>query len=116
GRDSTIRGKRLDAIAQMWNIAPIDAALRVIVGGDAGVASFNMNEKDIVNFMKQDFISTDSDGSGGHPRLFGAFPKFYHEYVVQKRVMSLPKAVQRSSSASAAMLGINERGTLAPDY
>jgi len=112
GRDSTIRGKRLDEIARMWSTTPIEAAIRIIQNGGASVASFNMNEKDIVNFMKQDFISTDSDGSGGHPRLYGAFPKFFREYVGEKKVMSLPKAVQRSSSASAKMLGIRERGTL----
>jgi N-acyl-D-amino-acid deacylase len=116
GRDSTIRGKRLDEIARLWNTAPIEAAIRIIQNGGASVASFNMNEKDIVNFMKQDFISTDSDGSGGHPRLYGAFPKFFREYVGEKKVMSLPKAVQRSSSVSAKMLGIKERGTLTPNY
>jgi N-acyl-D-amino-acid deacylase len=116
GRDSTIRGKRLDEVARMWNTPPIEAAIRIILNGGASVASFNMNEKDIVNFMRQDFISTDSDGSGGHPRLYGAFPKFFREYVWQKRVMSLEKGVQRSTSASAKMLGLRERGVLAPDY
>jgi N-acyl-D-amino-acid deacylase len=116
GRDSTIRGKRLDEIARMWNTTPIEAAIRIIQNGGASVASFNMNEKDIVNFMKQDFISTDSDGSGGHPRLYGAFPKFFREYVGEKKVMSLPRAVQRSSLASAKMLGIKERGTLTSNY
>jgi len=90
--------------------------MKIILGGDASVASFNMNEKDIVNFMKQDFISTDSDGSDGHPRKYGTFPKFFHEYVAQKHVMSLPMAVRRSSSRSAQMLGFNERGVLAPNY
>jgi N-acyl-D-aspartate/D-glutamate deacylase len=116
GRDSTVRGKRPDAVATMWNTTPIEAAMKIILGGDASVASFNMNEKDIVNFMKQDFISTDSDGSDGHPRKYGTFPKFFHEYVAQKHVMSLPMAVQRSSSRSAQMLGFNERGVLAPNY
>lgn len=116
GRDSTIRGKRLDEVARTWNTTPIEAAITIIMNGGASVASFNMNEKDIVNFMKQDFISTDSDGSGGHPRLYGAFPKFFRDYVAQKRVMSLPRAVQRSSSASARMLGLKERGVLAPGY
>jgi len=114
GRDSTIRGKRLDEVARMWNTDPVEAAIRIIMNGGASVASFNMNEKDIVNFMMQDFISTDSDGSGGHPRLYGAFPRFFHEYVANKHVMSLPRAVQRSSSASAKMLGLKERGLLAP--
>jgi N-acyl-D-amino-acid deacylase len=116
GRDSTIRGKRLDEIARTWNMPPIEAAIRIILNGGASVASFNMNEKDIVNFMRQDFISTDSDGSGGHPRLYGAFPKFFREYVGEKRVMSLEKGVQRSSSASARMLGFRDRGVIAADH
>jgi N-acyl-D-amino-acid deacylase len=116
GRDSTIRGKRLDEVARMWNLSPIEAAMRIIRNGDASVASFNMNEQDIINFMRQDFISTDSDGSDGHPRKYGAFPKFFREYVAQKKVMSLPRAIQRSSSTSAKMLGIAERGTLAPHW
>ncbi|MGH7680064.1 MAG: N-acyl-D-amino-acid deacylase family protein [Gemmatimonadaceae bacterium] len=113
GRDSTIRGKRLDEVARLWSLSPIEAAIRIILNGGASVASFNMNENDIVIFMKQDFISMDSDGSGGHPRLYGAFPKFFSEYVRQKKVMPLPRAVLRSTSASARMLGIKDRGTLA---
>jgi N-acyl-D-aspartate/D-glutamate deacylase len=117
GRDSTIRGKRLDEIARGWNLTPIDAALRIIENiGDAAVASFNMNEKDIVNFMKQDFISTDSDGSDGHPRKYGAFAKFIHEYVMQKHVMSLERGIERSSGRSAKMLGFKGRGELKPGY
>jgi N-acyl-D-aspartate/D-glutamate deacylase len=116
GRDSTVRGKRLDAVGQTWNMPPIDAALKIIQNGDASVASFNMNEKDIVNFMKQDFISTDSDGSDGHPRKYGAFPKFIHEYVEQKHVMSLPQGIERSSSRSAKMLGFKNRGELKKGY
>ena len=113
-RDTTIRGKRLDAIAAAWNTTPIEAAIRIIQNGGASVASFNMNEADIVAFMTQDFISIDSDGSDGHPRKYGAFPKFFREYVMEKKLMSLQSAVRKSSSASAAMLGIRERGTIAP--
>lgn len=117
GRDSTIRGKRLDEVARTWNMIPVDAALKIIsTFGDASVASFNMNESDIVNFMKQDFISTDSDGSDGHPRKYGAFPKFIHEYVMQKHVMSLAAGIERSSSRSAKMLGFAKRGVLTPGY
>src|SRR5439155_17991473 len=62
----------------------------------------------------QDFITTDSDGSDGHPRKYGTFPKFFHEYVMQKHVMSVPRAVQRSSATSAKILGFKERGIVAP--
>ncbi|HTI62474.1 MAG TPA: amidohydrolase family protein [Gemmatimonadaceae bacterium] len=117
GRDSTVRGKRLDQVARAWNTTPIEAAMRIILAGDAGVASFNMDEKDIQNFMKQDFIVTCSDGSDGHPRKYGTFPKLFHEYVQQKHVLTLERAVERSSAETAKILRLKDRGVLAPgDY
>lgn len=114
GRDSTIRGKRLDEIARARNTTPIEAAMQIILAGDAAVASFNMNEQDIENFMKQDFIVTCSDGSDGHPRKYGTFPKLFHEYVQQKHVLTLERAVQQSSAAAAKILRLKDRGVLAP--
>lgn len=114
GRDSTVRGKRLSEVAAMWSTTPIDAALRIIQNGDASVASFNMSERDIVAFMRPDFISTDSDGSAGHPRLYGTFPRLLREYVREKGVLTLEQAIERSSSRSARMLGLRERGAIAP--
>ncbi|HZI43011.1 MAG TPA: amidohydrolase family protein, partial [Gemmatimonadaceae bacterium] len=92
---------------------PIDAALQIVQQGDASVASFNMNEKDIEKFMVQDFIMTCSDGSAGHPRKYGTFPRLLREYVFTKHVLTLPQAVRRSSALTAAALRIPERGTLA---
>ena len=112
GRDSTIRGRRLDDIARSWNVTPVEAALRIIRNGDASVASFNMSEQDIVNFMRQDFIATGSDGSDGHPRKYGTYPKLFREYVREKQILALPHAVRRSSSMPAHMLGIRDRGLL----
>ena len=114
GRDSTIRGKRLDDVARAWNTTPIEAAMRIILNGDAAVASFNMDEKDIQNFMKQDFIVTCSDGSDGHPRKYGTFPKLFHEYVQQQHVLTLERAVQRSTAETAKILQLENRGVLAP--
>jgi N-acyl-D-aspartate/D-glutamate deacylase len=115
GGDTSIRGKRLDAVARRRNTTPIEAAMQIILAGDASVASFNMDERDIENFMKQDFITTDSDGSDGHPRKYGTFPKLIHEYVMQKHVLPLPQAVRRSSARSAEILQLPERGLIAPD-
>ena len=113
GRDSTIRGKRLDEVARARNTTPIEAAMQIILAGDASVASFNMNEKDIENFMKQDFIVTCSDGSDGHPRKYGTFPRLFHEYVQQKHVLTLERAVARSSAEAAKILHLKDRGVLA---
>lgn len=116
GRDLSIRGKRLDEVARLRNTTPIEAAMQIILAGDANVASFNMDEKDIDNFMRQDFIFTDSDGSEGHPRKYGTFPKLYHEYVTQRHVLTLPQMVRRSSAATAKALGLADRGMIAPNY
>lgn len=113
-RDTSIHGKRLDAIAKARNTTPIDAAIEIILGGDASVASFNMNERDIEHFMKAGFIVTDSDGSDGHPRKYGTFPKLFHEYVRQKHILTLPRAVERSSGETAKILGLKDRGVLKP--
>jgi N-acyl-D-aspartate/D-glutamate deacylase len=112
--DTSLLGKRLDEIAQRRNTTPIEAALAIITTADPGVASFNMNESDIENFMKQDFVVTGSDGSGGHPRKYGTFPKFFHEYVEAKHVLTLERAVQRSSAETADILGLKDRGRIAP--
>jgi N-acyl-D-amino-acid deacylase len=113
-RDSSILGKRLDQIARERNTTPIEAAIQIILNGGSSVASFNMTEKDIEKFMVQDFIYTDSDGSDGHPRKYGTFPKLIREYVLTKHVLTMPQAIRRSTSGPAKALGIKERGSLAP--
>src|SRR5258708_5690469 len=101
-RDTSILGLRLDAIARARGLSPLDAALQIILAGDASVASFNMKDSDIERFMVQDFISTDSDGSEGHSRKYGTFPKLLREYVYTKHVLTLAQAVHRSSALAAA--------------
>ncbi|PYS73438.1 MAG: amidohydrolase [Acidobacteria bacterium] len=116
-RDRTLVGKRLNQIAQEMNKSPVEAALEVIkTTGGAGVASFNMNEKDIRRFMKEKFVMTCSDGSTGHPRKYGTFPKKLHEYVFETKLISLPFAVRNSSALTAEWFRIPERGLIREGY
>jgi N-acyl-D-aspartate/D-glutamate deacylase len=115
-RDKTILGKRLDEIARSRGVSPVEAAIQIILNGGSSVASFNMNEKDIEKFMVKDFIFTDSDGSDGHPRKYGTFPKLLREYVYTKHVLTLPQAVRRSSASTAKFLRLPDRGLVAPNY
>jgi N-acyl-D-aspartate/D-glutamate deacylase len=112
-RDTSILGRTLEQVASARHESPIDAALQIVQQGDASVASFNMNEKDIEKFMVQPFIMTCSDGSAGHPRKYGTFPRLIREYVLNKHVLTLPQAVHRSSGLTAATLRLPGRGTLA---
>lgn len=86
-------GKRLSEVAKERNLPPVEAALALMrerkLEGLA-VASFNMSEDDVIRFMKQPWVMTGSDGSHGHPRMFGTFPRKLRIYVYQKKVVTLP--------------------------
>jgi len=116
-RDHQYVGKRLSQIALEMNKTPVEAALEIIKNaGGAGVASFNMNEKDIRRFMKEKFITTCSDGSTGHPRKYVTFPKKLHDYVVTARLISLPFFVRNSSAYTAEWFRIPDRGLIREGY
>ena len=116
GRNRQLVGKRLDEIARTANKGAIDAALDIIKDGDASVASFNMEDRDIDAFMRQDWVMTGSDGSGGHPRKYGTFPRKIREYVLNKKIISMPFAIRASSSLTAETFRIPDRGRLTPGY
>jgi len=108
-----ILGKNLDQIAKERNADPIITAIDIILKGGSSVASFNMNENDIRTFMVQDWVATGSDGSDGHPRKYGTFPKLLHQYVYTDHVLTIEQAIRRSSAMPAAMLRIKDRGLIA---
>jgi N-acyl-D-amino-acid deacylase len=83
---------------------------------DLGVISFNMSEADVDRFMRQPWVMTDSDGSPGHPRLYGTFPRKLRLYVYQKKLITLPFMVHVSTERPAQMLGLHDRGLLRQGY
>jgi N-acyl-D-amino-acid deacylase len=115
-RDTSLVGKRLSEIAAAKNETAVAAALEMIKSGPTDVASFNMSEKDIDRFMKQSFITTCSDGSSGHPRKYGTFPRKLREYVYKRKLISLPFMVRNSTALTAETFRIPERGMIREGY
>jgi N-acyl-D-aspartate/D-glutamate deacylase len=105
-------GKTLERIAREQGRDSIEAAIAIVAEGDAAVASFNMDERDVESFMRQDFVVTGSDGSDGHPRKYGTFARKLREYVFTRGVVSLSRAVEAGSAQTAAILGLEGRGRL----
>lgn len=114
--DKTLEGLNLAEIAEKWQKSPIDAAIQIIKNGSAAIASFNMQDSDIQNFMKQDWVMTCSDGTNAHPRKFGTFPKKMREYVFEKKTLTLEEMIHKSTLLSADTYGIQNRGKLALGY
>ena len=110
------RGKYLSQIAAAMKTDPISAAIAVIRVRDPGTVSFNMSEADIAAFMRQPWVMTDSDASGGHPRVWGTFARKYAKYVVADKVIGLRDFIERSSSVTARWFGLTGRGELKAGY
>ncbi|PAX06799.1 N-acyl-D-amino-acid deacylase family protein [Sphingomonas lenta] len=117
-------GKTLGQAAAGWRVEPIDAAIRILrvpnAAGDnpagAGVASFNMADRDVDLIMRQSWVVTASDGSDGHPRQFASFPRKYRVYVRERKVIGLADFIRRSTGLTADIYGIARRGYLRPGY
>lgn len=118
-RMTELFGKTLAQVAAARNTPAAETAFAILreslknnTWGELGVISFNMSPADVERFMQQPWVMTGSDGSPGHPRLFGTFPRKFHDYVFEKKLISLPFAVRSSSALAAEMLGLKDRGLL----
>ncbi len=49
-------------------------------------------------------------GSRRHPRTYGSFARVLGEFVRERKVMELPEAVRKMTSAPASRLGLQDRG------
>jgi len=109
-------GKTLAEAAASRNLDPVGAAIDIVLGGDARVASFNMKDTDIELFMVQPWVMTSSDGTNGHPRKFASYPRKYEVYVNEKKTISLAAFIRRSSGLVADTFKICNRGYLKVGY
>jgi N-acyl-D-amino-acid deacylase len=120
--DAGLRGKSLEEIARLWNVAPAEAVLRVLEGGSTSVVSHNMSEADIREFMKQDWTATGSDGNTAapgdlvHPRSFGTFAVKIENYASKEHVITLPFAIRAATSLPAEIVGLKDRGLVREGY
>lgn len=114
--DSAYVGKNLHEISDALKISPQEAVFKIVESDHIKVASFNMNHDDIINFMKQSWVVTGSDGNSGHPRKYGTFPRKYHQYVKQEKVIDLASFINGSTSKTAEIFRIPNRGKLEKGY
>jgi N-acyl-D-aspartate/D-glutamate deacylase len=110
-------GKYLDEVAKGWKVDPIEAAIRILRQTEkASIISFNMNQVDVDNFMKQPWVVTSSDGGPGHPREYASFSTKYADYVKKRHVISLPFFIRHSTGLAADIYMMDHRGYLRRGY
>lgn len=115
--DPFLRGKSVLEVIQAWGTSPEEAIIRILKNQPGvGANLFSMQEQDIINFMRQPWMMTGSDGGTGHPRAAGAFAKRIRKYVLDKPVTSMKMAVHASSGLTAETFGITKRGFIREGY
>lgn len=126
--DTTLVGKSIAEVAALRERDPALTLMDLIAeagkpkpgGGsyDESVVAVSMVQPDIDRLVRWPFANLCSDGGldGAHPRGFGAFPRFFRQYVRERRLLSLEEAVRRVTSLPAANAGIMNRGRIAPGW
>ena len=113
GAPDAIVSKKLADLMKTSNKTALETAYDLLkLNVPLPIVSFNMSETDIENFMKQSWVMTGSDGTLGHPRMYGTFPRKLSEYVRQRKTISIEQAVYSSTGLTAATFGIKDRGVV----
>ena len=112
----SLLGKTLLEIAKSTKQKPEISVFNLLKTGYIRVASFNMKNSDINNFMVKDWVVTGSDGNTGHPRKYGSFPRKYSKYVKEEKLINMAKFINNSSSKTADIFKIKKRGKLKEGY
>lgn len=108
-----INGKTVAELAKLWNMAEEDVIISVLKRNPTiSVISFGMDEGDILNFIKQPYISIGSDGSDSHPRGAGSFAKVISEYAIQQKLIPLKEMIYKCTGLTANMFNLKDRGVI----
>ena len=108
-------GRTLAAICDSLGLPPVDAVIKITTECSPSVNTFVMNEEDVANYMKQPWVMTCSDGTFGlHPRAAGTYPEKISKYVLDRKVLTLPDMIWRSSGMVAETYRIPDRGVIRP--
>lgn len=119
--DPSIEGRTLEDVAEERGVDPLRATIQLLEEGSPGIVSFNMDDDDIAELMRQPWNMTSSDGDlpvwglgVPHPRAYGAFARKLRHYVVEEGTISLEAAVRSMTSLTASVHRMEDRGRVRP--
>jgi N-acyl-D-aspartate/D-glutamate deacylase len=120
-------GHTLGHIARADGIDDLDAVCDLIVAdrGETRILITSMSEADVREIVRAPWVLVGSDGnclatsgvtSQGkpHPRYYGTHARVLGPCVRDLGLLTLPQAIHKMTGASAAALGLGDRGVLRP--
>ncbi len=108
-------GRDLAEIAAAWGIEEMEALERLKPGG---AVYHQMDERDLRRILAYGPSLVGSDGlprdRRPHPRLWGTFPRVLGHYARDEGLFPIETAIAKMTGQTAAVLGLRDRGRLAP--
>ena len=124
-----LQGKTLAEVAEMRGTSVEETAVDLVLEDESrvGVVYFMMNEDNVARQVSLPWMSFGSDAgalaveppftnTGTHPRAYGNIARLLGKYVREEERLPLAQAVRQLTSFSAAQMGLEGRGRLAPGY
>ncbi len=116
-------GMSLAEIADARGVEGVDALCDLLIEEDAEAMNITQwgEQGDVDTLVAHPAVMPCSDGwahapygelgqGKPHPRCYGAFPRYLHQYVEEKGLFTLEEAVRRMTSMPASRLRLDDRG------
>jgi len=122
GIDTAVVGLSIAGVARHRQVDEWTAFFDLLPQGVVEVAPQSMDEEQKRLALRAPYVAIDNDQPptdpravrSAHPRAFGTFPRILAKYVREEHVISLEEAVRKMSSLPANILGLADRGRIAP--
>lgn len=123
-KNRPLLGQNITQIARTRCQGDEAAALAELLVSENGAAaaiiqSMDAADVDTVAVLPYSLLISDAiyaDTDCPHPRMFGAFPHFLHDFSVKRKLLPLSKAIAKMTKMPALRMGIQERGEIKEGY
>jgi N-acyl-D-aspartate/D-glutamate deacylase len=118
-------GRTFGELARRRGVDPLDAVCDFIVAdhGETRILITSMHEDDVRTISATPWVTVGSDGNAlaisgvtgqgkPHPRYYGTHARVLGAYARDLGLLTLPAAIHKMTGASAAALGLRDRGVL----
>jgi N-acyl-D-amino-acid deacylase len=115
-----------DTVFDLFKAHVLKVAAGEATGGFSFV-NFNQKAENVDTIMRLPWVAVGSDGSvhapygpiakystAPHPRLYGTFPRILGLYSRERGIVRMEEAVRKMTSLPARILGLHDRGLIAP--
>lgn len=120
-------GKSMTEIAKLRGLSEVETFSELLKESKAwaiehetsaqSIMGKSMLNSDIAELMKWEFTNICSDGGyEGHPRGYGAFPRFLSHFVKGMGIMSMEEGIRHMTSLPAFNMGFKDRGEIKVGY